>query len=99
MSAYMICDVRLKNMDHLRQYLNLSEHTLAKFGGRFLAQNGEVKVVEGVWNPRTIVVAEFPDTKAAEDWYNSPDYAEALSIKAFAIDRNMIIVSGLDKPK
>ena len=95
MSSYLICDVSVKDRNRLMEYLSLSERTLAKFGGKFLAQAGLVDVVEGDWNPQTIIIAEFPTMEKAREWYHSADYAPALSVKLKAIDRDMIIVNGV----
>jgi uncharacterized protein (DUF1330 family) len=95
MAAYLICDVTVKNGEQLRNYLSKSETTLAKFGGKFLIQAGAVDVVEGDWNPKVIILVEFPSSEKAREWYHSADYAPALAIKPSAIDRAMIIVQGL----
>lgn len=95
MSAFLICDVTVKNRDKLMEYLSLSEHTLQPFGGKFHVQAGALEVIEGSWNPKVIIIAEFPSTEKAKQWYNSNDYAEALKVKPEAMDRNMIVVEGL----
>ncbi len=96
MSAFLICDVTVKDREALREYLKLSEHTLEPFGGRFQAQAGEVVVLEGDWSPTVVIVAEFPSIEAAKAWYSSGDYAPALEVKPLAMDRNMLVVAGLD---
>lgn len=95
MSAFLICDVQVKNREKLKEYLSLSEHTLALYGGKFHAQAGKVELIEGTWNPNVIIVAEFPSMDKAKEWYNSEEYAKALKVKPEALDRNMIIVDGL----
>lgn len=95
MSAFLICDVVIKNRDTLREYLRLSEHTLAPFRGKFHVQAGRIDVIEGTWNPNVIIVAEFPSMEDAHAWYKSSEYANALRIKPEAMERNMILVEGL----
>jgi uncharacterized protein (DUF1330 family) len=95
MPAYLLCDVTLKDREKLIEYLSLSEHTLAAFGGRFLAQAGRIDVFEGEWKPSTIIIAEFPTTDKAREWYSSTEYAPALAIKHLAFEREMIVVDGL----
>ncbi|MBX2838312.1 MAG: DUF1330 domain-containing protein [Gammaproteobacteria bacterium] len=95
MSAYIVCDVTVKDRNTLREYLELSEHTLAQYGGKFLVQAGEIEVIEGDWNPKVIVIAEFPSMEKAKQWYQSNTYAKALSVKSKAMDRNMILVNGI----
>ena len=96
MAAYLLCDVRVKDREALMEYLKKSEHTLAPFGGKFLAQAGKTDVVEGDWNPAVIIIAQFPSMLKARDWYGSEDYSPALAVKATAMDRNMLIVDGVE---
>ncbi|MBX2867307.1 MAG: DUF1330 domain-containing protein [Acidiferrobacterales bacterium] len=96
MSAFLICDVKVKDRDKLLQYLSLSEHTLAPFGGKFHVQAGKIEVIEGDWNPQVIIIAEFPSMEKAKEWYSSAEYAKALKVKPDAIERNMIITDGLN---
>jgi len=94
MTAFLICDVTVKDRDALNEYLSLSQHTLAPFGGKFHVQAGKVDVIEGNWNPKVVIVAEFPSMEKAHEWYVSDDYAKALEVKPKALDRNMILVQG-----
>jgi len=95
MSAFLICDVQVKNREKLMEYLKLSEHTLAPFGGKFHAQAGTTETLEGEWQPKVIILAEFPSMEKAKEWYSSDEYAKALKVKPEAIDRNMILTEGL----
>jgi len=95
MSAFLICDVQVKNRDKLLEYLKLSEPTLAPFGGKFHAQAGTIEVIEGDWNPKVIIIAEFPSMDKAKQWYASDAYAAALKVKPDALDRNMILTESL----
>ena len=95
MSAFLICDVEVKDRDKLQEYLNLSEPTLKPYGGIFHAQAGAVETLEGGWNPKVVIIAEFPSMDKAREWYGSAEYAKALMIKPDAMDRNMILTDGL----
>jgi len=61
--------------------LSLSEHTLAPFGRRFLAQAGNTECIEGDWSPKVVIIAGFPTMEKAKAWYNSDQYALALKVK------------------
>ncbi len=95
MSAFLLCDVEVKDREKLMEYLRLSEHTLEPYGGKFHVQAGQIEVIEGAWNPKVIIIAEFPSMAKAQEWYNSAEYAPALKVKSDAIERNMIVVEGL----
>ena len=94
MRAFLICDVKVKDRDWLRKYLELSQHSLAPYGGVFHVQAGKLEVIEGTWNPEVIILAEFPSMEQARAWYASSEYSAALAIKPQAIERNMILVEG-----
>jgi uncharacterized protein (DUF1330 family) len=42
-------------------------------GARYLVRGGAHKVYEGDWEPRRIVLLEFPSLEAFEGFYNGPD--------------------------
>ena len=46
-------------------------------GGKYLAHDGAVKVYEGEWTPRNVVILEFPSVAAWESFYNGPDLSGA----------------------
>jgi len=94
MSAIMISDLTILNEEAFQTYRTTAAKAIEKFGGRYLARNGEINVLEGVWNPRTIVVVEFPSLEQAHAWYESPEYAEALKVRDIALSRNLILVDG-----
>ena len=98
MSVFLVCDVTVKDRGALREYLKLSEHTLAPYSGKFHVQAGDLTVIEGDWNPTVIIIAEFPSVDMANAWYSSDEYAAALKVKSRAMDRNMILVKGIKHP-
>ena len=85
----------VRDREKLQEYLRLSQHTLAPYGGQFHVQAGDIQVLEGGWAPKVIIIAEFPSMEKAREWYDSEDYAQALVVKPQAISRNMILVEGL----
>lgn len=62
------------------EYLEKIDATLAPYGGRFLVHGGKLTPAEGEWTG-DIVIIEFPDAQAAEDWYASPAYQEILPLR------------------
>jgi uncharacterized protein (DUF1330 family) len=98
MSAYVISDVRPLDLDAIRAYRELAQATIAKYGGRYIVRGGAIDRVEGDWNPNMLVIAEFPSMDRAREWYRSPEYAEALKVRATALQRNLIFVEGVATP-
>ena len=95
MTAYVISDVEILDASTVEQYRSLAQSTIAKYGGRYIARGGRVDSIEGGWAPRHLVIVEFQTLERAHEWYRSPEYAEALRLRATALDRRLIFVEGL----
>jgi uncharacterized protein (DUF1330 family) len=94
-SAYVISDVEVLDDELIKTYRLLAQDSVAKYGGRYLARGGQVEPIEGGWTPKAIIIVEFPDMARAKAWYQSPDYAEALKVRADALARRLIFVEGV----
>lgn len=81
MPAYIIAEVEVTNPAGYDTYRPLAGASIAQYGGKFVVRGGNARLIEGAPEPARIVVIEFPDTAAAERWYNSPEYQEALKIR------------------
>ena len=98
MAAYVVNDMDVTDPDLLEEYKKLSPATVAQFGGRFLARGGPHRVLEGEWQPKRLVILEFPDRAQAEAWVNSAEYAPARRIRQRASRSNMVVVEGAAPP-
>jgi uncharacterized protein (DUF1330 family) len=98
MPAYLISDLTVRNAEAFETYRTRAAKAIAQFGGRYLARGGEVQLLEGTWNPRNIVVAEFPSLAQARAWYRSAEYARALEFRDRALSRNLIFADGVSAP-
>ena len=78
MAFYVVWDAEVTNRPGLEPYVAAVTDTITKHGGRYLAQAGATKVVEGGPEPKVIVILEFPDAAACDRWYNSPEYQKIL---------------------
>lgn len=95
MPAYVISDVEILDDDLIATYRSLAQASIARHGGRYLARGGTVEPIEGNWSPKAIVIVEFPTMERAREWYNSPDYGEALKVRERALNRRLIFVDGV----
>jgi uncharacterized protein (DUF1330 family) len=98
MAAYVISEVSAKDADALETYRTRAAASIARHGGRYLVRGGPISALEGNWNPRMIVVVEFPDVERARAWYRSPEYGRALEVRDAALSRNLILVEGVGAP-
>jgi uncharacterized protein (DUF1330 family) len=53
-----------------------------------------VNLKEGDWQPRRLLMLEFPSLEQAERWYNSAEYKPLIAIREKAARTHLIIVEG-----
>jgi uncharacterized protein (DUF1330 family) len=94
-AAYVIVDVDVTDPAKYSDYTGPVPDSIAKHGGRFLVRGGETTVLEGDWQPRRLVVIEFPDLAAALGWYHSDEYQELAKIRWSASTANFVVVEGV----
>ena len=83
MTTYLINHLRIPgeipNAEGL-EYLEKVEATFRPYGGQWLVLGQHHEVLEGAW-PGSVVLMEFPDRNAAQEWYRSPTYQEILHLR------------------
>jgi uncharacterized protein (DUF1330 family) len=61
---------------------------------RYLARGGQMKVLEGSWEPTRIVILEFPSYEQAHEWWHSAEYAPAKELRQRLSTTDLLIVDG-----
>jgi len=95
MPAYIIIEIDVTDPVLYEEYKKLTPGTLALYDGKFAVRGGAVETLEGDWQPKRIVVLEFPTTEKARAWYYSPEYTAAKKIRQQASAGKMILVEGV----
>jgi uncharacterized protein (DUF1330 family) len=96
MTAYVISEVEVLDDRLIDTYRRAAETTIGQYGGRYIVRGGPIELVEGERNPaRRFVIVEFPTMERAREWYRSPEYAEALKVRATALTRTLVFVEGV----
>ncbi len=95
MPAYVINDMEITDSQRFEEYKRLSPPTVAAYGGRFLARGGEVTPLEGGWEPRRLVMLEFPSVEQAQAWLDSPEYAPARRLRELSAKSRMVVIDGV----
>jgi uncharacterized protein (DUF1330 family) len=95
MAAYAISELEVRDPVAIETYRTIAAKSIAQYGGRYLVRNGATSVAEGGPPPNSIVVVEFPSMARLREWYDSPEYAEALKVRRTALDRRLIFVEGV----
>ena len=96
MTAYVIVDTKIKNVDAYEEYKKLARPIAEKYGGVYRARGGEMEVLESdLWSPTRIVIVEFPDMDSAKAFANSDEYAPVKVIRHENADCTLLIVDGI----
>ena len=94
MAAYVIGDIEITDPAAFREYRDRVSATVEQYGGKFVVRGGRVTPKEGDWQPRLLVMLEFPSLEQAERWYNSPEYEPLIAIRENAARTQLIIAEG-----
>jgi uncharacterized protein (DUF1330 family) len=94
MAAYVIGDIEITDPAAFREYRDRVGATVEPYGGRFVVRSGKVNLKEGDWQPRLLVMLEFPSLEQAERWYDSAEYKPLIAIRENAARTQLLIVEG-----
>lgn len=95
MSAYVIVDIEVKDLEKYQEYRKVAPATVQAYGGKYLARGGKIEVMEGNWTPKNVVVVEFESVERAKAWYNSPEYVAIRAGRQDNTNSRMILVDGV----
>jgi uncharacterized protein (DUF1330 family) len=93
--AYIINDMEITDPLRFEEYKRLSPPTVEAYGGRFLARGSEISPLEGDWQPKRMVVLEFPSMAQAQAWLNSSEYAPARRLRQLSANSRMVVILSL----
>ena len=95
MSAYVVVNCEVTDLVKYEQYKSMAPKIIEQYGGRYLARGGATAVLEGDWQPKRVVILEFPTLAAAKTFYNSPEYQAACDVRFGAASMDIIAVEGV----
>jgi uncharacterized protein (DUF1330 family) len=95
MSAYVVVNCEVTDPVRYEQYKQVAAAAVAQFGGRYLVRGGTTSVLEGDWQPKRVVILEFPTLAAATEFHRSPEYRAARALRAGAAAMDVIAVEGV----
>jgi uncharacterized protein (DUF1330 family) len=96
MAAYVIFDVEIRDMARYQEFMKAVKPAIEEVGGRYLARGGAHKVHEGDWEPRRIVILEFPSVRHFESFYDGPIYRRLKPIRDACSSARLVSVEGID---
>ena len=95
MAAYVIAQVDIYDPETFKEYASAVPATIKQYGGTYRVRGGAVTPKEGGWNPKRVIVLEFPDIATAHRWYDSPEYQKIIGIRFKAANGELIFIEGV----
>ncbi len=95
MSAYVIVDIEVRDPEKYAQYSAIVSPTVEQYGGKYVVIGGKPETLEGAWQPKRIVILEFPSVEQAKKWWSSEEYRAPKEMRLASTDSKLIIVEGL----
>ena len=95
MPAYIIVEIDILDPVGYEEYKKLAGATVEKYGGKYIVRGGKTEVLEGEWQPKRLVVLEFPSMDAAKQWLNCEEYRQPRKMRHATAKTNMMLVEGV----
>src|SRR5215469_479109 len=94
--GYVVGELDITDPVAYQQYAAKSSAIVAAHGGEYLIRGGKVTPLEGK-PPKRFVVIQYESVEKALEWYNSPEYVAARTIRQKAAKGHLFIVEGVAK--
>jgi len=95
MAAYIIVEIEVTDPVGYEEYKQQAGATVEKYGGKYLVRGGATETLEGEWQPKRIVLLEFPTMARAREWLNCEEYREPRKMRHRTAKTKMILVQGV----
>ena len=96
--GYWIVRVDITDLEKYKTYIAANALPLNKYGARFIVRGGSFESPEGTSRSRNAVI-EFPSYQAAVDCWHSPEYQQAIKLRAPVSTADLVIIEGYDGPQ
>ena len=96
MTAFVIFDVEVRDAARYQEFMDRVKPALIEAGAKYLARGGALKVYEGDWKPRRIVILQFPSVAAFETFYDGPTYQALKAVRDACSSARLVSVEAPD---
>lgn len=95
MPAYVIAHIDVKDPVKYEDYKKMSPVSIEQYGGKFIARGGKAESLEGTWQPKRLVLLEFPSVEQARKWWASDEYAPAKALRQATSIGDLVVIEGV----
>ena len=96
--GYWVVRMDVHDPETYKGYVAANAAAFKKYGARFIVRGGAFENPEGTSRARNVVI-EFASYQAALDCWHSPEYKQALAIRAPVSEGDVVIVEGYEGPQ
>ena len=94
MAAYVLVDIEVTDQETYDDYRRQVPPLVEKYGGKYLVRGGDLETLEGDWQPKRLIVLEFPSVVNAKQFYDSEEYGPLKALRIKATNSKMVLVEG-----
>lgn len=95
MAIYIVAQLKFTRRELYDRYQSRFMGVFRKFKGKLLVADEHPVVVEGEWPRDKVVIMEFPDAAAAQEFQTSPEYQEISIDRKAGAEAIVLTVRGL----
>ena len=89
-NAYVIGHITVKNQEKWTEYRNKVPATLKPWGAELIFRGKLCSVLSGNHDHAATVVIRFPNLKALNNWYSSPEYQSLIPLRKEAAEIELL---------
>jgi uncharacterized protein (DUF1330 family) len=94
--TYLVANLTVTDPERYALYRDQVPAIVARYGGRYLIRGGPIETVEGALALDRFVVIGFDSEDAAKRFYDSPEYAPLLKLRAETTRSYVAFVQGCE---
>ncbi len=91
---YFIANIKITDENEYQKYLKSVDEVFSRFNGKYLAVDGDPKILEGNWSYSRSVLIQFENEEDFNKWYYSDEYQEILKFRLSGAICDTILVRG-----
>jgi uncharacterized protein (DUF1330 family) len=95
MAVYIIAQLKFTRRELYDRYQSRFMGVFRKFRGKLLVADERPVILEGDWPRDKVVIMEFPDAAAAQEFQTSPEYQEISVDRKAGAEAIVLTVRGL----
>jgi len=95
MSVYIVAQLKFTRRELYDRYQSRFMDVFQKFKGKLLVADAHPVVIEGKWSCNKVVIMEFPDATAAQEFHSAPEYQKISVDRKAGADAVVLTVRGL----